>query len=154
MAIVFYLASLILPLSISSLFFSAARKVPFKVKSDQVSSQLKTHHWLSLRIKLQMLAPEMSYMILCFPSNVISCYLPPFTWTPFFLEYSRPTSPSGSFHVLLPLGALSPIFPWLTPSSLSSLYSNATPVRTSLTIILKVAVALPPGCHSTSPFPD
>lgn len=134
------LASLFLPLSLFSLF-SAARKIPFNVKSDQVNAQLKTHHWFSLRIKLQMVPPKMSYMILQL------LFLPHITPPASSATFLHSHGPPSSLNILgaLPLQGLSICcslclehfphrFSWLSPSSLSIFYSNATTVRISLTI--------------------
>lgn len=79
-----YLVFLLLPSSLLSLFSSVARNVPFKVKSDQVSSQLKTRHWFSFQLKLQMFhPPTVSYMI--FPLKSLSHVIPPISSSNAFL---------------------------------------------------------------------
>lgn len=87
-----------------SLLSCAARMVPLKSYSGQVSAQLKTYHWFTLRIKLQMLPPTMSYVTLCHlpPLHVFPHLLPlpsihvaAATWTSVFLEPSRHLLPRG-----------------------------------------------------------
>lgn len=135
--IVYYLAFLLLPSSLISLFFSVARNVPFKVKSDQGSSQLKTCHWFSFKLKLQMFplqCPTWSSLFNPCPTLFLQSHLlmlssihsPAATWASFFLEHFRPTPDSGSLHLLLPL--LGTLFSTYSLGSLPHLFPVFTDV--------------------------
>lgn len=134
--IVSYLAFQLLPSSLFSLFSSVAKKVPFKVKSDQISSQLKTCHWFSFKLKLQMFplqCPTWSSLfnpcpVLSFQSHLLmlSSFHSPTATRASFLEHFMPTPDSGSLHLLFSL--LGTLFSTYSPGSLSHLFPVFTHV--------------------------